>query len=378
MGRDFADEAPAIEVGRDGVRLSGLVGLPAASHNSARHQHLFVNRRPVQDRLLKGALRAAYGDLLPRDRQPMIALFLELAPEDVDVNVHPTKAEVRFRRPGMVHGLVIGAIRDRLGAAGCRPSNILSAAALGAFRPGGGPPGARITGGLAESAAAYQAPIGGERLDIGPPAARIDGGATFDDVALECYPLGAARTQLHDSYIVAQTEAGLVLVDQHAAHERLVYERMKAALVAGGVPRQGLLLPEVVDLDPAHVELLLQRRQELERLGLVLEPFGEGAVLVRELPAPLRNPDVPELIRDLVEDLAEIDQALSLLDALERVCATLACHGSVRAGRRLTLAEMNGLLRQMEATPNSGQCNHGRPTYITLSRADIERLFARR
>ena len=378
MGRDFADEAPAIEVGRDGVRLSGLVGLPAASHNSARHQHLFVNRRPVQDRLLKGALRAAYGDLLPRDRQPMIALFLELAPEDVDVNVHPTKAEVRFRRPGMVHGLVIGAIRDRLGAAGCRPSNILSAAALGAFRPGGGPPGARITGGLAESAAAYQAPIGGERLDIGPPAARSDGAATFDDVALECYPLGAARTQLHDSYIVAQTEAGLVLVDQHAAHERLVYERMKAALVAGGVPRQGLLLPEVVELDPAHVELLLQRRQELERLGLVLEPFGEGAVLVRELPAPLRNPDVPELIRDLVEDLAEIDQALSLLDALERVCATLACHGSVRAGRRLTLAEMNGLLRQMEATPNSGQCNHGRPTYITLSRADIERLFARR
>ena len=378
MGRDFADEAPAIEVGRDGVRLSGLIGLPAASHNSARHQHLFVNRRPVQDRLLKGAVRAAYGDLLPRDRQPMVALFLELAPEDVDVNVHPTKAEVRFRRPGMVHGLVIGAIRDRLGAAGCRPSNILSAAALGAFRPGGGPPGPRITGGLAESAAAYQAPIGGERLDIGPPAARIDGAATFDDVALECYPLGAARTQLHDSYIVAQTEAGLVLVDQHAAHERLVYERMKAALVAGGVPRQGLLLPEVVDLDPAHVELLLQRRQELERLGLVLEPFGEGAVLVRELPAPLRNPDVPELIRDLVEDLAEIDQALSLVDALERVCATLACHGSVRAGRRLTLAEMNGLLRQMEATPNSGQCNHGRPTYITLSRADIERLFARR
>ena len=378
MGRDFADEAAAIEVGRDGVRLSGLVGLPAASHNSARHQHLFVNRRPVQDRLLKGALRAAYGDLLPRDRQPMVALFLELAPEDVDVNVHPTKAEVRFRRPGMVHGLVIGAIRDRLGAAGCRPSNILSAAALGAFRPGGGPPGARTTGGLAESAAAYQAPFGGERLDIGPPAARIDGAATFDDVALECYPLGAARTQLHDSYIVAQTEAGLVLVDQHAAHERLVYERMKAALATGGVARQGLLLPEVVDLDPAHVELLLQRRQELERLGLVVEAFGEGAVLVRELPAPLRNPDVPELIRDLVEDLAEIDQALSLVDALERVCATLACHGSVRAGRRLTLTEMNGLLRQMEATPNSGQCNHGRPTYITLSRADIERLFARR
>jgi DNA mismatch repair protein MutL len=379
MGRDFADEALAIEVGRDGLSLSGLVGLPAASHNSARHQHLFVNRRPVQDRVLKGALRAAYGDLLPRDRQPMVALFLELASEDVDVNVHPTKAEVRFRRPGMVHGLVIGAIRDRLAAAGCRPSNTLSVAALGAFRPGGGLRDRLMPGGLAECAAVYQAPSGMERLDIGPPAARIDGVATtVDDVALERYPLGAARTQLHDSYIVAQTEAGLVLVDQHAAHERLVYERMKAALAAGEVPRQGLLLPEVIDLDPAHVELLMQRCQELERLGLVLEAFGEGAVLVRELPAPLGNPDVPELIRDLVKNLAELDQAHSLQDALERVCARLACHGSVRAGRRLTLAEMNALLRQMEATPNSGQCNHGRPTYITLSRTDIERLFARR
>jgi DNA mismatch repair protein MutL len=378
MGRGFADEAPAIDLERDGVRLSGLVGLPAASHNSARYQHLFVNRRPVQDRLLKGALRAAYGDLLPRERQPMVALFLELAPEDVDVNVHPTKAEVRFRRPGMVHGLVIGAIRDRLAAAGCRPSNALSATALGAFRPGGASPSPRRTAGLAESATAYQAPIDAERLDVGPPAARVDGLGTSDEVALERYPLGAARTQLHDSYIVAQTEAGLVLVDQHAAHERLVYERMKAALAAGGVPRQGMLLPEVVDLDPAQVELLLHRRTELERLGLVLEAFGEGAVLVREFPALLGNPDVPELIRDLVEDLAAIEQAASLREALERVCATLACHGSVRAGRRLTLPEMNALLRQMEATPNSGQCNHGRPTYVTLSRADIERLFARR
>jgi DNA mismatch repair protein MutL len=378
MGRGFADEAPVLDLERDGVRLSGLVGLPAASHNSARHQHLFVNRRPVQDRLLKGALRAAYGDLLPRDRQPMVALFLELAPEEVDVNVHPTKAEVRFRRPGMVHGLVIGAIRDRLGAAGCRPSSTLSAAALGAFRPGGAPPRQPMAGGLAESAVAYQAPLGPERLDVGPPAARTGAAPTCDDDALERYPLGAARTQLHDSYIVAQTEGGLVLVDQHAAHERLVYERMKAALAAGGVPRQGLLLPEVVDLDPARVELLLHRRAELERLGLALEAFGEGAVLVRELPALLGNPDVRELIRDLARDLAEIDQAVSLRDALERVCATLACHGSVRAGRRLTLPEMNALLRQMEATPNSGQCNHGRPTYVTLSRADIERLFARR
>ena len=378
MGRAFADDAPALDVERDGVRLSGLIGLPDASHNSARFQHLFVNRRPVQDRLLKGALRAAYGDLLARDRQPMAALFLELAPDEVDVNVHPTKAEVRFRAPGLVRGLLIGAIRQRLGAAGCRFSSTLSAAALGAFRPGGSPPEGHIPGGLAETAVAYQAPVATDHLDIGPPAARGVGAAARDDAPLERYPLGAARTQLHDNYIVAQTESGLILVDQHAAHERLVYERMKAALEAGGVPRQGLLLPEVVELDPAQVERMLERRDELERLGLVVEAFGEGALLVREVPALLGNPDVPELIRALAEDLAEIDQARSLQGALEQVCATLACHGSVRAGRRLTLAEMNALLRQMEATPNSGQCNHGRPTYVMLSRSDIERLFARR
>jgi DNA mismatch repair protein MutL len=378
MGRAFADDAPALEVERDGVRLSGLIGLPDASHNSARFQHLFVNRRPVQDRLLKGALRAAYGDLLARDRQPMAALFLQLAPEEVDVNVHPTKAEVRFRAPALVRGLLIGAIRQRLAAAGCRPSSTLSATTLAAFRPGDTPPAWHPPGGLAEAAVAYQAPLAAERFEVGPPAVRSEDGAIDDAVALERYPLGAARTQLHDNYIVAQTESGLVLVDQHAAHERLVYERMKAALGAGGVPRQGLLLPEVVELDPAEVELVLNRRDELACLGLVVEPFGEGALLVREVPALLGSPDVGELIRALAVDLAEIDQARSLQGALEQVCATLACHGSVRAGRRLTLAEMNALLRQMEATPNSGQCNHGRPTYVTLSRTDIERLFARR
>jgi DNA mismatch repair protein MutL len=377
MGRAFADDAPALEVERDGVRLSGLIGLPDASHNSARFQHLFVNRRPVQDRLLKGALRAAYGDLLARDRQPMAALFLQLAPEEVDVNVHPTKAEVRFRAPALVRGVLIGAIRQHLAAAGCRPSSALSATALGAFRPGDMPSERHLPGGLAETAVAYQAPLAPARFAVGPPAARGEA-AIEDGVPLERYPLGAARTQLHDNYIVAQTESGLVVVDQHAAHERLVYERMKAALEAGGVPRQGLLLPEVVELDPAEIELVLNRRDELASLGLAVEPFGEGALLVREVPALLGSPDVPELIRALAQDLAEIDRARSLQGALEQVCATLACHGSVRAGRRLTLAEMNALLRQMEATPNSGQCNHGRPTYVTLSRTDIERLFARR
>jgi DNA mismatch repair protein MutL len=378
MGHAFADDAPAVEVERDGVRLAGLIGLPDASHNSARFQHLFVNRRPVQDRLLKGALRAAYGDLLARDRQPMAALFLQLAPEEVDVNVHPTKAEVRFRAPALVRGLLIGAIRQRLAAAGCRPSSALSATALGAFRQGAAPPARHPASGLAETAVAYQAPLASERFAVGPPAARGEDGAIDDTVPLERYPLGAARTQLHDNYIVAQTESGLVLVDQHAAHERLVYERMKAALELGGVPRQGLLLPEVVELDPAEVELVLGRRDELACLGLAVEAFGEGALLVREVPALLGSPDVPELIRALARDLAEIDRARSLEEALEQVCATLACHGSVRAGRRLTLAEMNALLRQMETTPNSGQCNHGRPTFVTLSRTDIERLFARR
>jgi DNA mismatch repair protein MutL len=378
MGRAFADDAPALELERDGVRISGLIGLPDASHNSARFQHLFVNRRPVQDRLLKGALRAAYGDLLARDRQPMAALFLQLSPEEVDVNVHPTKAEVRFRAPALVRGLLIGAIRQRLAAAGCRPSSALSATALGAFRQGAMASARPPTAGLAETAVAYQAPLGSQRLEVGPPAARSEDGAIEDAVPPERYPLGAARAQLHDNYIVAQTQSGLVLVDQHAAHERLVYERMKAALEVGGVPRQGLLLPEVVELDPAEVELVLGRRAELACLGLAIEAFGEGALLVREVPALLGNPDVPELIRALAVDLAEIDQARSLQGALEQVCATLACHGSVRAGRRLTLAEMNALLRQMEATPNSGQCNHGRPTFVTLSRTDIERLFARR
>ncbi len=389
MGQEFAANALTVSAERDGVRLLGFAGLPTASHRSARFQHLFVNRRPVQDRLLKSALRAAYGDLLFHDRQPMAVLFLELAPERVDVNVHPAKAEVRFREPGVVRGLVIGALRQALLAAGGRTSTTLGQAALGAFRPasdlpwararagpragyGGGPPGP----GLAEAATRYQAPD--DRLELGPPAARDDGALGPADRALEQHPLGAARAQLHDAYILAQTTDGLVLVDQHAAHERLVYERMKAELAAQGVARQGLLLPAVVELDPAALERLDERRVELAELGLVLERFGAEAVLVREVPALLGTPDVGRLVRDLADDLGSIEQAVSLRTALERVCASLACHGSVRAGRRLSLAEMNALLRQMEATPHSGQCNHGRPTYVSLSRADIERLFGRR
>jgi DNA mismatch repair protein MutL len=392
MGREFANNALTVTAERDGLRLLGFAGLPTASRSTTRFQHLFVNHRPVQDRLLKGALRAAYGDLLFHDRQPMAALFLELAPERVDVNVHPAKAEVRFRDPSAVRGLVIGALRQALLAAAGRTATTLGEAALGAFRKGNGMPwsrapagaglGAGVRGGLApglaETAALYQAPATGERLDLGPPAARGEVADEPDGATLEGHPLGAARAQLHDAYILAQTSDGLILVDQHAAHERLVYERMKAELAATGVARQGLLLPEVVELDPAALERLDERRAELAELGLVLERFGGDAMLVREVPALLGTPDVPRLVRDLAEDLATIDQAASLRTALHRVCSTLACHGSVRAGRRLSLAEMNALLRAMEATPHSGQCNHGRPTYVALSRSDIERLFGRR
>ena len=375
MGREFAENALIVDAEREGIHLFGFAGLPTVSRTSQRFQHWLVNRRPVQDRLLRGALRAAYGDLLFQDRQPMAALFVQLAPERVDVNVHPAKAEVRFREPGVVRGLVIGTLKGVLAEAGWRTSTSLGGAALGAFRAGAGA-GGGLSAGLAETAASYQAPADDQAgLALGAPSARHE---PLPDDGLERYPLGTARAQLHDSYIIAQTADGLLLVDQHAAHERLVYERMKAQLEDSGVARQGLLLPEVVELGPADAQCLIARRAELEDLGLVLEPFGDGAVLVREVPALLGATDVARLVQDLAEDLAEIDRAQSLREALERVCASLACHGSVRAGRRLGLAEMNALLRAMEETPHSGQCNHGRPTYVALSRADIERLFQRR
>jgi DNA mismatch repair protein MutL len=283
---------------------------------------------------------------------------------------------VRFREPGLVRGLVIGSLKHALAEAGWRTSTSLSSAALGAFQFGGAPGGrgGAVPGGLAEAAARYQAPAPQGGMELGAPSARHE---EPPQEGLR-YPLGAARAQVHDSYIIAQTEDGLLLVDQHAAHERLVYEGMKEQLEASGVARQGLLLPEVVELGPGDVDCLIGRRGELEELGLVIEPFGAGAVLVREVPALLGPTDVARLIKDLAEDLADIDQAQSLRAALERVCASLACHGSVRAGRRLSLAEMDALLRAMEGTPHSGQCNHGRPTYVALSRADIERLFQRR
>jgi len=383
LGREFADNALPIAAEREGVRLTGYAGLPTLNRGNAAQQYLFVNGRPVRDRLLQGAVRAAYMDVLARDRHPIVALFLELAPELVDVNVHPAKLEVRFRDPGLVRGLIVSALRHAMAEAGHRAASSVGTAALGAVRTGQASPGfwserrppSRPPTGLAEAAAGFQAPFAGAPA-AAPPVARAEAAAADEDAT--AFPLGAARAQLHETYVVAQSADGVVIVDQHAAHERIVMERMKAELAANGVARQLLLLPEVVELDEAAVARLAERADELAELGLGLEPFGAGAVVVREVPALLGQTDVRGLVRDLADELAELEQALSLKDRVDHVAATMACHASVRAGRRLTLQEMNALLREMEVTPNAGQCNHGRPTYVELKLADIERLFGRR
>ncbi|MBX9946032.1 MAG: DNA mismatch repair endonuclease MutL [Reyranella sp.] len=378
MGREFADNAIAIDANREGFRLSGFAGLPTLNRPTSQHQYLFVNGRPVRDKLLAGAVRGAYQDFLARDRHPMVALFLEAPPEMVDVNVHPAKTEVRFRDAGIVRGLIVGALRTALAAAGHRASTTVSEAALGAFRPhtgyssslpmgGGGL--STVPRGLAEAAAQFMAPLDAPSARVEMPAGEIAAGN---------YPLGVARAQLHETYIVAQTDQGVVIVDQHAAHERLLHERLKNQLSADGVKRQALLLPEVVELGEDGARRLAVRAAELAEMGLVLEPFGLGAVVVRETPAVLGEVDLQGLVRDLADELAEMGDHMALKEKVEQVCGTLACHTSVRAGRRLTVEEMNALLRQMEATPHSGQCNHGRPTYVELKLADIERLFGRR
>jgi DNA mismatch repair protein MutL len=380
MGREFADNALAIDANREGFRLTGFAGLPTLNRPTSQHQYLFVNGRPVRDKLLAGAVRGAYQDFLARDRHPMVALFLEAPAGMVDVNVHPAKTEVRFRDAGIVRGLIVGALRTALAAAGHRASTTVADAALGAFRPHtgyssplpmGGGGGASMPRGLAEAATQFMAPLG-------VPSARMEEAVEATNGNGTHYPLGVARAQLHETYIVAQTDHGVVIVDQHAAHERLLHERLKDQLQADGVKRQALLLPEVVDVGEDGARRLATRAAELADMGLVLEPFGLGAVVVRETPAVLGEVDIQGLVRDLADELAEMGDHLSLKEKVEEVCGTLACHTSVRAGRRLSVEEMNALLRQMEATPHSGQCNHGRPTYVELKLADIERLFGRR
>jgi DNA mismatch repair protein MutL len=379
LGAEFRANAVAIAAEREGIAIEGYAALPTLTRANALGQYLFVNGRPVRDKLLLGAVRAAYADYLPRDRHPLLALFVTLDAREVDVNVHPAKAEVRFRNAGLVRALIVHALKSALAREATRAATGGSAT-IAAFRPAMRPRSAPPfvyaplrSGGLAEPAQAA--------FDTGLPAADLRAAivAAVEPAAdMRAHPLGAARAQVHDTYIVAQTQDGLVIVDQHAAHERIVYEKLKAALEKSGVARQILLIPEIVELDEADVERLTARADELARFGLAVEPFGPGAVALRETPALLGEIDGAGLVRDLAEHMAEWDEALPLERRLMQVASSMACHGSVRAGRRLKPEEMNALLREMEATPNSGQCNHGRPTYVELKLGDIERLFGRR
>jgi DNA mismatch repair protein MutL len=386
------------------VRLTGLAGLPTAARGDARHQHLFVNGRPVRDPLLKGAARAAYHDVLARDRHPVLALFIEIDPHQVDVNVHPAKTEVRFRDPALVRGLVVGALRHALAASGVASPRALSAATLeragvsiGPLGPGFGP---GFGSGLGQGGWSQHRPWGGS--DRPPAHAAIDTGVevagllrgvaepmarthspVWKDEPDPAYlptdhPLGAAKAQLHATYIVAETHDGLVIVDQHAAHERLTLERMKAAMQGAGIVRQPSLIPEIVELDSDDCARLIERADELAAFGLVIEGFGPGALAVSETPAILGKVNAGRLLRDLADDLAAHGQGLSLKERIDEVLSTMACHGSVRAGRRLNGEEMNALLREMETTPRASQCNHGRPTFVKLTLADVERLFGRK
>ena len=386
LGAEFAPNSVALDALREDARLTGFAGLPTFHRATREAQHLFVNGRPVKDKLLLGAVRGAYQDLLARDRHPVCALYLDLPFEEVDVNVHPAKTEVRFRDSGKVRGLIVGALKHALAGAGHRAATSVAMGALASFQaePMPGPPfpawGATRASfsvpsprfALAEEgqAANFAAP------DFTSPGARQE--FATDQAAEQAAPLGAARAQLHETYILAQTRDGIVLVDQHAAHERLVYERFKAMLAQGGVKRQALLIPEVVELEEGDLLRLLERKDELETLGLVLEPFGHGALVVRETPALLGRVDCQGLLQDIADDLADLGSMEALTGRLDGVLSAMACRGSVRAGRRMNGEEMNALLRQMEATPFSGQCNHGRPTYVELKLSDIERLFGRR
>ena len=386
LGKEFRENAVEIGAEREGVRVSGFDGLPTFNRGSAQHQYLFVNGRPVKDRLMVGVIRAAYQDFLARDRHPMAVLFLDLDPMQVDVNVHPAKTEVRFRDSGNVRGLMIGALRHALAAAGHRASTTVAGAALGAatshvapslpwsagqarWSPARPVVETQIYAGMSDNRPATFEALGGA------PSARVE---PAPDASADTPPLGVARAQVHETYIIAQTADGMVIVDQHAAHERLVYERMKAQMAGEGVRRQALLIPEIVELSEEEALRVLDRADELLVMGLEVEPFGRGAVAVRATPAIFGEMDVKGLIRDLADDFAEYEAGLALKERMEEVMGNMACRGSVRAGRRLTADEMNALLRQMEFTPHSGQCNHGRPTYVELKLADIEKLFGRR
>ena len=377
MGRDFIDNAIPIDAQRDELRLTGCAALPTWSRGAAVAQHLYVNGRPVRDKLLTGALRAGYMDVLAPGRHPAAVLYLACDPQLVDVNVHPAKAEVRFRDPQAARGLVVSALRHGLAGAGHRASSTVGDATLAAFTAEPAAPSCAYQMDYRPSATAIRA-----SLDLQAPVpgfAEAPSARTEDPAAVPAdAPLGAARAQIHENYIIAQTEDGLVIVDGHAAHERLVYERLKAQAAAAGIARQALLIPQIVDLTPADSARILSIADDLADLGLVIEPFGGGAIAVREVPAMLANLDASALIRDILDDLADQGASDRLRARLDAVLSSMACHGSVRSGRRMTAEEMNALLREMERTPKSGQCNHGRPTWVKLRLTDIERLFGRK
>ncbi|MDF0595569.1 DNA mismatch repair endonuclease MutL [Psychromarinibacter halotolerans] len=405
LGAEFAENALRIGADRNGLSLSGYAALPTYSRGSSVAQYLFVNGRPVRDKMLLGALRAAYSDYLSRDRHPAAVLFIECDPHLVDVNVHPAKSEVRFREPGIARGLIVSGLRHALAEAGHRASTTVAGATLGAMRPEAPEASAprvyqmdRPRGGYAAphhassraltEARDWQAPDWQASsapapqygfAETGARQARVEPVIENDtpDATPAHLPLGAARGQVHQNYIIAQTDDGMVIVDQHAAHERLVYEKLKRQMAENGVAAQALLIPEVVEMSDGDASALLDLADDLQRLGLTIEPFGAGAVAVRETPAILGQVDAAAMLRDIVDELADMGDSQTVKDRIEAVLSRVACHGSVRSGRRMTGDEMNALLREMEATPHSGQCNHGRPTYVELKLSDIERLFGR-
>ncbi len=373
LGADFTDNALRLEVEREGLALGGYAALPTYSRGAAVAQYLFVNGRPVRDKLLLGALRAAYFDFLSRDRHPAAALFITCDPQQVDVNVHPAKSEVRFRDPAAARALVVSGVRQALAGAGHRASSTVGTQTIAAMAP---PQPARVYQAERPSARVLQTAFAAQA-----PEAFAEAAAPFtrvEESVLVEGPLGAARAQVHENYIIAQTREGIVIVDQHAAHERLVYERLKRQLEENGVAAQALLIPEIIELPEVEAARLLEIAPDLSRLGLVLEPFGGNAVAVRETPALLGVVDVRGMIRDILDELSDLNDSQFLQARIEAVLSRMACHGSVRSGRQMRAEEMNALLREMEATPHSGQCNHGRPTYVELKLAEIERLFGRR
>jgi len=376
LGKDFAENALPIDAERDGFHLTGYAALPTYSRGAAVAQFLFVNGRPVRDKMLLGALRAAYMDVMSRDRHPVAALFIDCDPTLVDVNVHPAKSEVRFRDPGTVRGLIVSGLRHALADAGHRASTTVASATLGAIKPEQSTSRVNQMDRPSFTARSMtfqaQAPTFMEE-----PSARIEPEASVEEVPLEASPLGAARAQVHENYIIAQTESGIVIVDQHAAHERLVYEKLKVQMAENGVAAQALLIPEIVEMSENEAASLMAIADDLSRLGLTLEPFGGGAIAVRETPAILGEVNAEAMLRDILDELADQGDSAQVQSKIEAILSRVACHGSIRSGRRMQGAEMNALLREMEETPLSGQCNHGRPTYVELKLSDIERLFGR-